>query len=87
MSLERRDEGTSEACWIKLQSTQGSVQQPTGSYGIVTSEVMERCGYLNQPLQEGDSSCATNELGSPFTLLTDQDFPSVKNVGILREIC
>jgi hypothetical protein len=28
------------------------VQQPTGSYVIVAPEVMERGGYLNQPLQE-----------------------------------
>jgi hypothetical protein len=28
------------------------MQQPTGSYGIVTSEVMKRSCYLNQPLQE-----------------------------------
>jgi hypothetical protein len=48
----RRYGDTSESCRIKLQSTQGSVQQPTGSYGIVAPEVLERGGYLNQPLQE-----------------------------------
>jgi hypothetical protein len=48
---ERRNEDTSETYRIKLQSTQGSVEYTTGSYGIVTSEVMERGGYLNQPLQ------------------------------------
>jgi hypothetical protein len=52
VATERRNGDTSETCRIKLQSTQGSVQQPTGSYVIVAPEVMERGGYLNQPLQE-----------------------------------
>jgi hypothetical protein len=52
VATEHRDGDTSKRCWIRLQSTQGSMQQPTGSYGIVTSEVMKRSCYLNQPLQE-----------------------------------
>jgi hypothetical protein len=52
VATEHRDGNTSETCRITLQTPQGSVQQTCGSQGIITVEVVERGGYLNQPLQK-----------------------------------
>src|SRR5258708_30597148 len=88
VATERRNGDTSETCRIKLQSTQGSVQQPTGSYGIVSSEVMKCSCYprlrgtssqSSMRLQTADlcASCRSTILRgveSPISISVEQNF-------------
>jgi hypothetical protein len=50
VATEHRDGNAAEICRVTLQTAQGSKQQPPGSEGIVALKVMERGGYLDQPL-------------------------------------